>query len=157
MGRSRPKFPKTVDEWAKQLESGDSNIGDLAKYYVGQVGDNLIFSHPYLMSLCPEIKSILADGHFWSVPKLFYQMWTLYGEILEHSFPLFVCLAKNKETQTYLCLLQRIKELVPGFDPEKGMSDFEQAEWNALLEAFPDLDLTGCWFHFCQVPSQFHF
>ena len=50
-----------------------------------------------------------------------------------------------------LCLLQVVKRLAPGFNPNSVMLDFEMANIQAIKDVCPDTHLRGCFFHFGQV------
>ena len=41
--------------------------------------------------------------------------------------------------------------------PDIVMSDFEEALQAGLQAIFPEAEIKGCWFHFAQVRTQFHF
>ena len=72
-------------------------------------------------------------------------------------FPLFTVLAPKKDTATYIAILKKIRELHPEFKPARCHLDYEDAERLAMEEVFPETKLSGCWFHFCQVSTNYSF
>jgi hypothetical protein len=42
---------------------------------------------------------------------------------------------------------------MPALKPEIALTDFEPAVQNAILEAFPGIEIKGCFFHFKDAPS----
>jgi hypothetical protein len=56
----------------------------------------------------------------------------------------------NKTRATYEKLLQEIKVLQPGLQPQSLMTDFEQAAISAFQLEFPGIVPTGCFFHLTQ-------
>lgn len=60
-------------------------------------------------------------------------------------------LMRKRNKGTYLAALEKLKTLVPRFEPLKIMTDYEGAEQNALAEAFPNAELHGCLFHYAKV------
>ncbi len=65
--------------------------------------------------------------------------------------PLCVCLMESKSEHTYTILLQAIKELNPGFKPDKIHTDFEFAEYNSFKKVFVDATVEGCLYHYSNV------
>ena len=44
----------------------------------------------------------------------------------------------------------QICDLIPQFKPTTCMSDWEIAPHNAFKDIYPEVHITGCWFHFTQ-------
>lgn len=57
----------------------------------------------------------------------------------------------RKTKASYLRVLEYLKELIRLFNAKYLMSDYERGLLEALKEAFPDAELSGCLFHFDQV------
>lgn len=64
--------------------------------------------------------------------------------------PLFYALLPNKSRQTYTRLFRLIKELRPQMNPTSVATDFEQAEFNAVSEVWPQCQIHACFFHLNQ-------
>ena len=55
-----------------------------------------------------------------------------------------------KDQNLYKAVLNDIRKLIPQFQPEVTMSDWEAAPRNAVKEIYPNVKNYGCWFHFSQ-------
>ena len=55
-----------------------------------------------------------------------------------------------KDQNLYKAVLNDIRRLIPQFQPEVTMSDWEAAPRNAVKEIYPNVKNYGCWFHFSQ-------
>ncbi|KAM7310185.1 zinc finger protein Xfin [Ixodes scapularis] len=99
--------------------------------------------------------TILCDGTFKTVPRQFYQLYTLYG-VKEFQgrnifFPFAFSLLSSKTEDAYLHLFNALLltcqrhgfVLSPGFI----ITDFEIAAINALRQVFQASVLHGCFFH----------
>lgn len=73
------------------------------------------------------IKEWNFDGTFYTVPALFYQLFTLLGFYRGHSFPLIFTLMTSKSQKLYDLAMQKVKELIPNLNPEQAMGDFESS------------------------------
>ncbi|CAF4506010.1 unnamed protein product, partial [Didymodactylos carnosus] len=62
----------------------------------------------------------------------------------------FVLLA-NKTQITYQQMINQISIICPLWLPQTVMVDFEKAPINVLGDAFPNIQMTGCFFHFRQT------
>ena len=60
------------------------------------------------------------------------------------------CLMTAKDQNLYKAVLNDIRNLIPQFQPEVTMSDWEAAPRNAVKEIYPNVKHYGCWFHFSQ-------
>jgi hypothetical protein len=64
--------------------------------------------------------------------------------------PSVFVLLPNKTKEIYLRLFKKILELRPELNPISLMLDYEQATINAVKKVFPQTEINGCFFHFCQ-------
>jgi hypothetical protein len=58
---------------------------------------------------------------------------------------------ESRTTEAYRDLFQFLRDFAPNLNPDFIMSDFEQAEQNALHEVFPQSRLTGCLWHYARA------
>ena len=98
----------------------------------------------------PQISDIQFDGTFFVVPIQFYQLWTLFVTVGNHTLPAIHCLMTGKEEELYTAVLDKICNLIPQFHPKTCMSDWERAPRNSLEQIFPNVKIYGCWFHYTQ-------
>ncbi len=99
----------------------------------------------------PSMKHLSFDATFFTVPKLFRQLFTVHTLINDHSFPMIYVLMTSKSEQLYSSVTSAINTTFPELDPESLMGDFELASRNAMQSAFPQAVLSGCHFHFSQA------
>lgn len=92
-----------------------------------------------------------CDGTFDSAPEQ-HQLFTIHALLHDtHTLPLVYCVANRKNEPTYNRILDHLKEQRPDLDPLSITVDFEMASINAMVRAFPDIEIYGCYFHFCQA------
>jgi len=79
-------------------------------------------------------QSMFMDGTFFTVPRLFYQLFTIFVVRESHVFPACFVLMTRKTTVLYKAVFEHITTLVPNFAPENVMADYEDASVHALRE-----------------------
>ena len=94
---------------------------------------------------------IQFDATFYTVPSIFYQLFTLFVSFRGHCIPAIYVLMQKKTEGLYSAVISKILELIPGFSPKLAVSDFEKAPRNVFLHFFPEIKMVGCWFHFTQA------
>ncbi|KAK0426120.1 hypothetical protein QR680_009542 [Steinernema hermaphroditum] len=57
------------------------------------------------------------------------------------------CLLRNKKKETYIILLRAVQRLAPSFNPSSVMLDYEFGAMSAFEEVFPQIRVSGCFFH----------
>lgn len=77
--------------------------------------------------------------------------YALYNYSLLQAYPVAFALMSRRTEAAYCAVFQRLMLEVPEWNPRLVVTDFEQAERNALTRCFPGALLKGCWFHYCQV------
>ncbi len=68
----------------------------------------------------------------------------------EHVIPVVFCLLQRKNMTTYQEMINKILEFAPAWNPQTIMLDFEKAVLNVLSNSFPQVSLSGCYFHLRQ-------
>ena len=148
-----PALPKSSEEAVQAMEHVP---GEYKKYLARTInsmyGQAIVFVSPRAQQAVQEaeVKFISADATFNIVPKIFYQFFSLMGEIKGQMLPLGYALMSGKEEGLYLAVVEELK-LALGeqhFQPSQAVSDYEPAIGNALESHFPELTVTGCSFHF---------
>lgn len=125
---------------------------DFLLYDSGPGTDRLIiFGDRELLSVLSRAELWLADGTFKVVPSLFFQLYSIHFDLANGLSPAGVyCLLTSKNRNTYVNLLTVLKTLIPTASPRRILVDFESAAIHAFREAFPNTEITGCYFHLCQ-------
>ena len=94
-----------------------------------------------------------GDGTFKATPVLWSQLYTLHGAKNGYTVPCVYALLPDKRKETYTRLFTQIKVWLEPFGLEQFSSflvDYEQGAFKAFLELFPDVNIEGCFFHFCK-------
>ena len=96
---------------------------------------------------------IFIDGTFRTSPKGYSQLYMIHGIIDEQNVPLFYCLLKNKESETYKCMFEAIDNLTDkGITTHKFtlMGDMEIVHFNKFIKN-ENITIKTCQFHFNQT------
>jgi len=110
----------------------------------------LIFASDEQVDILQNTEEFLVDGTFKIVPQIFYQLYIIHGVFRDHVVPLIYALLRRKNTQTYERLINEILNIAPRWSPRTIMLDFEQSSIGAFRTAFPNVSLSGCYFHLRQ-------
>ena len=93
---------------------------------------------------------VFADGTFDKAPELFYQLYSFHIPV-GNSFPAVIyCLLPDKTKEIYEKVTEIILQICPEFAPSRLLIDFELAVIRAFKSKFPDMDISGCFFHLNQ-------
>ena len=152
MFRSRrllqPRIPRTTLEFCEILPTFTEFAVNLKPTVI--LGDliGVIFFSDKIYEIAADISNIQFDGTFYTVPKLFYQLWTIFFSVGKHVLPVIHCLLNSKEEELYNAVLSKIANMIPQLNPTNAMSDWEQGARNALKQQYPTTRMNGCWFHY---------
>ncbi|XP_046678581.1 uncharacterized protein LOC124366233 [Homalodisca vitripennis] len=84
------------------------------------------------------------------------ELLTAHAEYLNHLFPVAFVIMTRKTQIAYDGVLQYLKRLVPQWEPEVVMVDFEAAIRNAARLVWPHIRVVGCFFHYAQAVYRMH-
>lgn len=110
----------------------------------------LIFAIDEQFDILQDTEDFLVDGTFKVVPEIFYQLFIIHGVFRDHVIPLIYALLRRKDAATYQRLINEILNMAPRWSPRSVMLDFEQASLGVFLATFPNVSLSGCYFHLRQ-------
>ena len=149
-----PRIPDTIDEYIDILLENSETLG---KHFKGglklenaETHFGVLFGTDYLIEHSTQNSDFTAfDGTFFVVPTKpnFYQLFTVFVAHGHHFFPLVTALMDGKCREKYDVLFSKIKELIPGWEPTRGMADFESASRSSAEAIFEGLTVHGCLFH----------
>ena len=131
-----------VDNEEESILKFDSGRTDIERIILFSTNKNLDY-----LSSSSEVN---MDGTFKIVPSVFYQLYTIHRKVGTKLFPLAYILLPKKNERIYERTFDILKELIPSFNPQRAMIDFEMAVFNSLDSNFPEIKTSGCFFHFCQ-------
>ena len=145
-----PKAPNTVEETINAVRASKYAylLKDVAKYNDHTA---LIWFPNELPQILEEwtIEEISADATFRVVPEVFGlngQHFTLLGCFNDNWLPMVDVTMTCKAEGLYQSALDRIKTLLPAFDPKIAHCDFEAAIANCRTAVF-GCEIKGCFFH----------
>ena len=109
----------------------------------------LIYATRNFLTILRKSNNWYCDGTFKVVPEVFFQLYTIHGDLGGLTLPCVYILLLNKEETTYDAAFQKLFELEPGLNPMSIMIDFEKVAINALENNFISV-INGCFFHLSQ-------
>jgi len=152
---AQPALPTSPDDADAVVRSSRYSQLDGEEFYRGVVdaeldGSALVFASPKQLQVLETGSDIYFDATFKVVPRLYYQLLTVFVPYADSAFPIFFALMSRKTEALYVKIFQKMQDLVPQFSPASAMADFEEASVSAFRRVFGDITVTGCWFHFAQ-------
>lgn len=121
-------------------------------------GDNAfaaIFASDEQLRLLSDCEQLYMDATFAVVPRLYYQLFTLFVNVSGYTFPAVFVLMTHKTTELYTAVFSKVRDLAPHFAPLRVMADFESASVKGLQAVFgTSVIVSGCWFHYSQAVAR---
>ena len=116
------------------------------------IGDDriLIFASNEQLNVLQSAHHFMSDGTFKVVPEIFYQLYIIHAIYRDHVLPVIYALLRRKNVDTYRRLFNEILKVAPQWAPQSIMIDFEKACISAYEGVFPNILLSGCYFHLKQ-------
>ena len=111
----------------------------------------MIFGSVRMLDTLKESTDIQYDATFKVVPKLFFQLFTIFVGIDRHVLPALHILMTNKSEKLYKSVITTVQQLLPTFNPTFAIGDFELAPKNSFTKVFPHITIIGCWFHYTKA------
>ena len=93
---------------------------------------------------------VFSDGTFDACPSMFYQLYSFHGRIRNNYPPLIHFLLKKKSAEVYEKMLDAMVQLMPAFNPNIFIVDFENGISAAIRNKFRYSLIKGCYFHLSQ-------
>ena len=110
----------------------------------------LIMADRDLLNELVNHRNIFGDGTFSSCPRIFFQLYTLSIEINRTFIPCIYILLRTKTTVIYVKMIRAIRTIVPAFNPQTIMLDYEKAVINAFQQECIGIEIKACFFHLNQ-------
>ena len=110
-----------------------------------------MFETDLMISKLIDDQAIHFDATFNVVPRLFYQLFTIFIRYKGHAILAIHILTTAKSEQLYRAVLSALHEFIPNFKPTFALCDFEKVSRNAFTTVFPNIILVGCWFHYTKA------
>jgi hypothetical protein len=150
---AQPKVPSSAEEFATMMSDPAGHaFNENFKAAVSDGADlAVLFMSSIILPRLVNIRNVFYDGTFFCVPRMFYQCFTIMALFGDHCLPVIHVLMSGKSQTLYEAVVNKIREIAPGFMPTHFMGDYELASKNALSLAFPNATFVGCQFHFSQA------
>lgn len=155
-----PPEPLSLNfEYDRIFCSLDNEFIVLADWYDHSSQERVsIFSTARMFNFICDSEIWLADGTFQTCPKLFYQMLIIHGNLAEDryvSYPMIFILMSGKSARLYDKALEMLKQVARNRGKRLHLThalfDFEKAVSGSFIKAFPNVNFSGCLFHFDQI------
>lgn len=111
----------------------------------------LVFGSEAMLERLSAAQHWFADGTFKPAPNIFFQLYTLHFLQEGAVYPAVYALLPNKRQETYVRLLNVLRDRLPEANPASILIDMEIAAKNACQAVFPNANIKACFFHFCQA------
>ena len=152
-----PEF-KDFQELLDQNESVFNDYGTIRgkAFYSGTVEGQMFFSHPELIPALEDNLELFVDGTFSVVPYNQDQLLVIMGKLQGKPRPLIYVIMSHRTEEIYTKVFKFIKDVIlPAnncfHSPINVTVDFEMAIRNAVKNVWPEINVFGCNFHFCQA------
>ena len=122
---SQPIIPISAIEFCDLLPTTNFALNLKATITLDEKRAVIFFSEK-IHSMMGDIYDIQFDGTFYVVPKIFYQLFTIFILIGTHALPAIHCLMTHKDEELYTEVVLKVKDLFPQFRPTNIMSDWER-------------------------------
>ena len=149
-----PKLPQRLSdivldgEWTETLDGRD--------FLLANDGDEkiLVFGTEEYLKKLSQADVLFMDGTFYTAPSMFCQLYTIHGLWHGQMIPLVYVLLPNKTRETYTRMFRLLQDALIArniiWSPNSFQIDFELAVIRAIEMLFPNAQIRGCLFHFCQ-------
>ena len=145
-----PPLPKDAEDFSKLIVASPfTHLYRGTVIHDGAVA--VILAADFMLMKTSNADIIQFDGTFYTVPSLFYQLFTIFVPFRGHCIPAIYVLMQNKTEGLYSAIILKLLEHIPEFSPRLAVSDFEKAPRNAFMYFFPQMKMIGYWFHFTQA------
>ena len=128
---------------ANYVQTVAINIDGIAHY-------EAIFFSKRMSKVLVKLDMISFDGTFYTCPKQFKQLWTIFRIFQRYTIPAIHCLLTCNKEELYIAVLSKILQCIPQLSPKFSMSDLEKATRNATKSCFNNISFSGCMFYYNQ-------
>lgn len=153
--KMRPKLPASRREIHLQAPWTLGGDGEIFLIFDDGSEDRILgFGSEDAIEILCSANSVLMDGTFRVVPRIFSQLYTLHASFRNQIMPLLYFLLPDKDKNTYSRMFSLISRHAAArglsFYPEQFKLDYEKGMLRAIQENFPQSRVSGCNFHYMQ-------
>ncbi|XP_041369639.1 uncharacterized protein LOC121383615 [Gigantopelta aegis] len=122
----------------------------------GDADKILIFFTDQQLRALQSADTIYMDGTFSSCPDLWDHVYILHARSGSTTYALVYVLLPDRQIATYCRLFSQLKTTVQirlnlTLDPATVQTDVELAAIRPVVREFPNAEVKGCYFHYCQA------
>lgn len=126
------------------------------KFYQGSLSGQLVFANLELIGELGQELDLFVDATFGVTPFHSRQLLVILAELKGKPRPLVYVVMHGQTTVEYAEIFKFCRDAVFGFDGEErtvvsATCDFEKAIRGALIQAWQNIEIYGCNFHYCQA------
>ncbi|XP_067653191.1 ankyrin-1-like [Haliotis asinina] len=149
-----PQSRRDVDLQGQWTETQDGR--PFLLFSDGDDDKMIAFSTEEQLATLQSADTIYMDGTFSSCPALWSQLYIIHARNGSTMYPLVFVLMPDRQQTTYARLLRLLKDKVQELhnrplQPTRVQTDFELAAIRAIEREFPQAEVKGCFFHYCQA------
>ncbi|CAF1028038.1 unnamed protein product, partial [Brachionus calyciflorus] len=123
--------------------------------YLAKTNEVFNFAQLYRNKCRVEIlenaKEYHIDGIFKFCPSIFKQIVSIHAVFKNYVLPCAYIFLESKDANTYIESLEKIRNNAFNRNLECVLSDFEMSLLISINTVFKDVEIKGCWFHYCQA------
>ena len=145
-----PKLPSSAEEFSELVIQSPFSSNHRLTIREGNE-TAVLFASDQMIAKLKVAETVHFDATFKVVPRIFYQLLTIFIRYEGHVIPALHILMSAKSEELYTAVLSAVHSFIPDFNPSMAVCDFEKAPRNAFKTVFPYTTIVGCWFHFTQA------
>jgi hypothetical protein len=133
-------------------------IGDGVRFFQSAISladfNILIFATDADLGRVAAARRIFLDGTFRTVPRAYYQLFTVHAEVTTNYVPPLVYMLMTRKTQeSYEAAFTEMGRLIQerhgvAWAPDTVTCDYETGLLPAIRRAWPGVRIAGCFFHY---------
>ena len=135
-----PKLPSSPEEFVNFLLHSSYSMN--YRLTIRECNETaVVFATDLMISKLIDDQTIHFDAIFKVVPRLFYQLFTIFISYKGHAIPAIHILMTAKSEQLYRAVLSALHEFIPNFKSTFALCEFKKASRNAFTTVFPNIIL----------------
>lgn len=139
-----PDCLEEIKQWCQGTVKYTDNAG--TRHYAIILGSDKVLEH-----VDERNHYLLCDATFRTAPRPFSQLFNVMVSYEGVAIPVLHACMSSKHSGLYEGVLMKIRELYPQLEPKIVKSDFEMGLMKAVRAAFPNVTISGCYFHYAQA------
>lgn len=148
-----PPLPRDINEVHIPENYRETHLRERYLLHLNNVSGVAVFITDVELNILANSTTIYVDGTFKSAPHPYTQVFTIHAVHQERVILMATALLTGKTQahyqEVFQCLHQEMTR-IGNISIEEIICDFELAVFNAAREVFPNIDISGCYFHFSQ-------